>query len=281
MFDFSKLHLAGDNNRNVWIRVKLSRTLKEFIKRHYELIKTDYGVPNSTLDGWLKQIRLPVVVWYGLPKSDTIQNPFEYFCLGKSSKLVKLPEEKSPELAFVIGAIIGDGSLPFTDRGTRREYPVVFTNSVRDTIKLYNICFRKLFGIAPRTYALKKKSIYYVSELKSKIIYRFFTKIIGFPEGKKSKIISFPPVVKTFNFSEKYALLKGLLLTDGGISGRKYSYCTSSIALVRDITLLFSELKIGNHVYRQKFKNGTEYFHISISVGDANKILNAEVAQLG
>ena len=87
--------------------------------------------------------------------------------------------------------------------------------------------------------------------------------------------------MRYFNLPEKYALLKGLLLTDGGRSRNTFHYCTSSYALSKDISLLMEELLIKNVIYKQKFKNSTEYYHVVINMEDANRILNADVTQPG
>jgi len=173
--------------------------------------------------------------------------------------------------------ILNDFDIPSStfDEWMRKErVPIVFTNNKPSTIERYNQCFEELFMIKTRNYTRRKQSDYFVSEIKSKIIYRFFTRILGFPEGKKSKIIRFPSIVNQFNKDEKRALIQGLLLTDGGKSNNSFHYCTASNGLCEDVVKILSEFDVLSTVSKQIFKNGTEYYHIIMSLEDANSLLS-------
>ena len=99
MFDFNELHDDNDN-RQVWVRVKLPNWFKPLLTRSSRVIQYEYCLPKSTLYDWIKDVKIPVKVWYHLLGSTEfkLEKIYEYFCLGKSKNSVRLPSTVSKNI---------------------------------------------------------------------------------------------------------------------------------------------------------------------------------------
>jgi hypothetical protein len=99
---------------------------------------------------------------------------------------IKIPEVLDEELSYISGFLAGDGCFSF--RKNKSEYSIILTGNSKDEKEFYNQVIVpiliKLFNIKIEPKISNRDHTYYI-KIKSKAIFSFFTKIIGFPIGKK------------------------------------------------------------------------------------------------
>ena len=177
------------------------------------------------------------------------------------SKLTKIPLYLNEELAFLSGAIIGDGHL----KKSKFQVTIECTNKKLIEFLQY-ICkvnFERKFNI--RNVKLRKgKKASFAMGIDSKSIHNFLKEIFEIPIGKKSHIVKIPLHIFNSTKSIKSAFLMGIMMTEGGKRRRKIGLSTASMQLWKDLSLLFEEL--GIKILKDKWihkKYQKEYYGIT------------------
>ncbi len=136
---------------------------------------------------------------------------------------IKLPEKVTPELAYLSGVLMGDGSMGY--RENKYEYWLKCAGNPKDEKEYYDkiLCplFKKVFGFCSDPKFHDKKTTYGFSFV-SKTIVRYLTEELNHPLGKKYDLLKIPYQLK----KDKNLLinfLKGVFDTDGCISFKKGS----------------------------------------------------------
>ena len=157
------------------------------------------------------------------------------------SKETKIPLKLSEELAFFVGAIIGDGHLK------KHKLQIVIELSNKDLINfLQKIClelFDRKFNISKDRIRPPRKITNYIL-MDSKAIYNLLNKTFEIPKGKKSHIVKIPKFIFQSNKSVKSAFLIGVMLTEGGRRHGGVGLSTASEQFWRDLVSLFESLSI-------------------------------------
>lgn len=287
-FDIFQLH---DNNLDraprSWVRANgkilnklflklLSSTddikfLKKFIKE-----KTGIVISSQTIRDWISgRYGIPLIALESVCNNNQnkikIINAIEYLNVNSLHKVI-LPKKPSTELLYFCGAIIGDGSLPYSiyKKKNERKWRIIVEMTSIDYIndKLVPLT-KNIFNVLPLTYEKqekgKKNAI--VMNINSKIIYRFLEKIIEIPVGKKSAKVEIPG----FQFLSKELILNaisGILDTEGGTHMYTFGMSSNSKKLRDQIVEFLEELNFkmktwdwtnikGNRSYSLGFKQIT------------------------
>lgn len=109
---------------------------------------------------------------------------------------VTLPKEPFEDFFYFYGALMGDGTLPFSFNieGYRR-WKIAFHMVPIDYVRniLCKLAF-DIFNINPKTYLDKSegKQLSVFMNINSKIVYRFFERVIESPIGKKATVVKIP-----------------------------------------------------------------------------------------
>ena len=157
--------------------------------------------------------------------------------VASGSNKVKVQTELTDELAYFLGIIIGDGSLP---NDGRMRFIHLRKGNKEFVTRIYPELVARLFGVEIRTrYSAKDNT--YDSSFGSRIVFRYLTKIFGIPSGSKARIVEIPPLIFDSNASIKTSFLRGLFDTDGGISGGKVEFSTSSKRMFEGIKKVLKE----------------------------------------
>lgn len=263
---------------NEKIRLKLkslidSTELKKLnIKKRYKIsdytIRYWFGLKNKVPLSLILDI---LTLWHSENKSSKkdimkdveffLRNFKEFSCMGSFD--TKLPKKFSKDLFYMVGLIMGDGSLPIKFSGNGgRQYEIYIEKANYPFIKgVVEPLLRRLFQI---------KNIKIIRELhninkiryrvffKSRIVYEFLTKIFDIPAGKKSHVIRFPMALSELSIKEKMAFFAGLVDTDWGrIRWNRFGTHMSSRGLSDDYKMLFRklglELKIKKYIQKNKY----------------------------
>lgn len=166
------------------------------------------------------------------------------------SKETYLPLQLDERLAFLIGAIIGDGHLK------RSKYQIsieISNKKILENIK--KICF-ELFNREFNILLVKKregKAQSYHICIDSKAIYNLLNKVYEIPIGKKSHIVRVPRYVFDSNLSIKSAFLIGIMVTDGGKRRGIIGISTASKELRKGLIFLLEG--IGIKLFKDEWVN--------------------------
>lgn len=197
---------------------------------------------------------------------------------------IVLPIRTTPELAELIGIMLGDGNIYMKNN----RYEIMIAGDANEDFEYHNNhimdLFKKLFNAEPITkYKFSpdgRKSI--TTKIESKAICQFYTKILGLPSGKKRDI----QVPKCIYDSEEYIckFLKGIADTDFTIHfknryKRKNYYPIiegkfGDQLLVENLKILFDKIKIHSHIshssrFNKKY-NKIYQEHIITIIGNKN-----------
>jgi len=134
---------------------------------------------------------------------------------------VNLPKEVTPELAYFIGAILGDGSIKTPIRRNKGGYYwEVSIACNQDYSRIARKIIWDLFALEPVVWKDKRKRDCYQVNIYSKELHNYLTDYLNLHPGKKAgkmpwpeKCISSQDLFKNF--------LAGLMDTDGYV-GKKY-----------------------------------------------------------
>ncbi|MHA1667087.1 MAG: thiamine pyrophosphate-dependent enzyme [Candidatus Heimdallarchaeaceae archaeon] len=157
---------------------------------------------------------------------------------------ISLPEKSNTDLMEFLGLYVGDGWIRPYKAETGFSLP---ENSEARTKLVY--LSKKIFGLKPST--LSQNDIYLYSVNLAR-----FIESLGFGKGAKNKTI--PSWVFTLPQNEKEAFVKGLMQSDGYVTGKSNRYVSSSFELLKTLRLLLQTInyRVGK-IHHQTKKKGT------------------------
>ena len=139
--------------------------------------------------------------------------------MKRSPFQIKIPKLNS-DIAYLGGAIFGDGNLTLIKRKVSK-YPrtkLRIINSSKNFLKYLNKIFLDNFNANGKIYK-KKNSNCYILEINSKIIWLYFTKVIGM-KAKKKINLHIPSIFRTKTMLKYF--IAGLFDTDGYYSNGRF-----------------------------------------------------------
>ena len=282
-YDFRRLNGLGFRIKDrkvidAIISLKGNQSTTEFIRKY------NLKISKSTLNNWLS-------LEYGIPLGITIKIlGWKYFrklkintlFSGRSSthSSIKLPYEPNIQLAYIIGATIGDGSLRHEgDKSYFESYFISFEMADKEVLSLIRSTFQNLFGLNKPIRVIRRKDgrKSYLLKYSNKIVYYFLYRFFGLGP-RKTKIVGIKGL-KKMNKDQKLALLLGLYHTDGSITNGILRFYTSSSKLRRDIISALKDLDYDSKTYTYKRKEYSPEYQISVCNSEKfiREIQNIEV----
>lgn len=175
-----------------------------------------------------------------------------YFVKAK----LHLPSSMSPDLAYLLGFVAGDGHLAFRKKKNGTDYLLRCVGNSKDEKPLYdNVIaplFYRLFGINVVPKYHDKKKTYGISIWRKDIVYALHN--LGIPLGKKSDIIRIPESVKQ---SDKLlrAFIQGYADADFCLTlkrrGRDYQYYPVIVGASRSSVII---QEIADYLSKNSFR---------------------------
>lgn len=150
------------------------------------------------------------------------RSEIEYFYVPRSPKHVKLPNEITTDLAYIIGYHVGDGYLEDTDKTIKRTgkagYEISYSDESGEMIQLIASMFRRLFNVMP---TVSKRGNMFVARAYSKVIHIFLRYVLKLHMGKKraEKI----PAYISQNIERLRYFIQGFFDAEGYIYFDKYN----------------------------------------------------------
>jgi intein/homing endonuclease len=167
---------------------------------------------------------------------------------------VIIPTKLSPELAELIGIVVGDGHVAFRRSSNRKpRYVTNISGNIKDSEHMdhINSLFHKIFGLNLNKHIIVKKNAL-ILQKKSKALCIFFKEIIGIPNNKRE--IAIPKCILKSSPQMKALFLRGLADTDFclTIKYKPNPYpviqgISKSNLLIDQCSQIFSELGIKNN----------------------------------
>jgi len=175
------------------------------------------------------------------------------FSVNSRTKLnIKAPKYMTPELAFVIGALLSDGSSKGNYGaiyGTDKSFLTKVSDNLNSLFGL-NTCvsvrdrvgsartFKSAFGEEVKTYSTKD---YYHVQISIKQVLKWFEEL-GISQNSKDTHI--PACIWESDFDSQCAFVAGYLEGDGSIRDNRITVWSSSNTLLKDMQILFLQLGI-------------------------------------
>jgi hypothetical protein len=133
----------------------------------------------------------------------------------RSKNIISIPKEMSNDLAYLIGAVLGDGNIGKPLRRKRGGYYCTIRITCKaDFGKILSEIIERIFNYAPRILPYKKNPLVCDVCIHSMAIYRFFTEVLSIPGGRKAGHM--PQVDSVLGSGDLYRnYLAGLIDTDG------------------------------------------------------------------
>lgn len=224
-----------------------------------------FKIKTSTFNEWLRgKASIPLVAIEKLKKFglenevQEISKEIEYVCTT-TKEVARIPKELTPDILYLTGLILGDGCLPITHRKNDENLQYKFSLCSGDELFLkqqIKPMFEKIFEV-------KIFSLFYYNHggptwdlsKGSKPIYRFFTQLIGIPNGQKSQKACIPLIIKKLLVQQAVPFIAGLIDSDVGKHGKGMGCTFKSKLLVDDLILLLDKLGLQAKHYGTHFKN--------------------------
>jgi hypothetical protein len=256
------MHGAGDVLKE--IHVVLKKSLKG---KFVESIEKLLGSSSRAYFYWCENKRpIPIVkarklvlLWRSLTgtrksEEDEIWNKFYDTCSGfsvDSGKFVLLPRVMTSDLAYLVGALFGDGCIYSHTKGKlgqKSRYRVQITNESKEYLQSIILPrLRHIFGIKSAI-LVRGDGNWYTLIVHSKVLYIFLKNVVKMPVGRKKGKLVIPPLIKQC-LTAAVAFLRGLFDTDGWIS--EISSVKPSLGLsqsndrfLKDVKEMLFELRI-------------------------------------
>lgn len=104
--------------------------------------------------------------------------------IARSPHIVKLPQNYTPDLAYLAGYHLGDGYLDdFINRSKRSCFEVIYADEYKSQIELVSSIYQKEFGL-PLNIIQGQGSVW-KGRLNCKVLHIFLHQILGLPIGRK------------------------------------------------------------------------------------------------
>jgi len=193
----------------------------------------------------------PLKTYLDLCDKHKIKMPDNLIISNKTgkSKPFKLPKKMSTDIAYIMGAMLGDGHIG--NRSSEHGNEVVLTDLDRPNIAYtFKKKIMKIFGILPKE-DNRKGLIYYSTALATVL------NLLGIPKGDKSKILRVPKFI--FFESKKVigAFIGGLFNADDNVGKKGIHIHTSNKEFSKDLQWLLKRLGIVSFISSRKQNRST------------------------
>ncbi len=205
----------------------------------------------------LEQLRM-----FGLREEvEELVDSCDFFC-STTGVVFKMPHEMNLDLAYLLGAILGDGHIKKVE--DKICFEVTEEWLTKKFMQNINAVFEHKINLHTR---LRKGRFYYSANSNNKPAVRLFTKFLQVPRGKKSHIIFVPNSIKNSTEEIRLAFLEGVFDTEGCIRGKGLRVTSASKQFRDDLCeLLVSFDEKGSKDEWINKKYNKKYFGLQYSI---------------
>ena len=165
-----------------------------------------------------------------------VQQSIKYYSTPRSPYKITLPSYLCGDLAYLIGVIIGDGTIVSPVKRKRGGYRWrILITGEHDPLEFFANIVVGLFDYEPKVHKDPRKKNTYSLVINSKVIYRYFTRVLGLNIGAKEEEYGVAKIVSSSKLFRYF--LAGLFDTDGCVTAR-------AVKISQQSRLFLSELKV-------------------------------------
>lgn len=267
-YDFRELSGVGFRVKDrrvarILTKLKGDKSSADFIRKYNLMVSA------STLNNWLNsEYGMPfevVIDILGWEKFEELRINTLFSGRAGAHSSATLPLSPNIYLLYLIGAIIGDGSLRHeSGKSYFESYFVSFEIGDKKVISLIRKVFRRVFGLNQPIRLIRRKDgrRSYLLKYSNKLVYYFLQKFFSL-EPRKSKTVG---ISNTDHLSrpEKLSLLLGLYHTDGSFCGGALRFYTSSKKLKNDLRKVLMSIGYASTVYTYQRKQYSPEYQICV-----------------
>lgn len=256
------LHSKFDSNRELILvenNSKLNYILEEMEnKTHIKIDRNVKWLPIRDIIKLISHLPPDIERYYCGKLLETLV----YFRSTTTKETVKLPIYISSDLMYIVGVIIGDGSL--FDPKTKKTYPVYICGTNEKYFKkVIRPLMKSLFGLDyfPNGKYRKNKKILYEWYVSRKSLRRYLSLFFEIPLGKKSHNVRVPKIVYELSKEKQISFLAGLMDTDWGYEYYLFGTGSASKMLLEDTKQILTNnfninnLRIFERIINDRFKS--------------------------
>ncbi len=210
-----------------------------------------YSVKEETVKDWVRgRVSIPLVAIEHMVNMNGGKHLREYkktikYVCSSTQETTRIPQRISDDLLYLCGLIAGDGCIPYTfkEKGKHLDYSFDMISGDREFLdNVYDPLLKKVFEINTQKTFFHNRA--WISSKSSKPTYRFLTRIMGIPRGKKSKKLRIPKKIKALKSMEAIPFIAGLIDTDIGKHSKGMGGTFRSGKLVDDLIAYFKSVGI-------------------------------------
>ncbi len=191
------------------------------------------------------------------------------------------PIQLNEKTAYLAGVIIGDGYISNSFKGSKspncRNYRVYIDLTDFEFISIIADLTKE---IIPTNTLIRQKKVplghmpSWSFTVTNKSWWHFFTRTLGVPAGKKSRVVTVPQTILTGSSGIKKVFLAGLFDTDGGLRSGAIGLTTASKIMAEQVALLFKEFRFDCRVNSWIIKKyDWRYYGLSFRRRDVDRFL--------
>ncbi|MBU2476639.1 hypothetical protein KKG83_04165 [Candidatus Micrarchaeota archaeon] len=210
-----------------------------------------YKLSKNTIKDWiLGRVSIPLIAITVLKEFncekeiEEIKKNLKYIS-STTRGVIRLPDKMHSDVFYLAGLLLGDGCFPIIKRKGENnfDYKVSYFCGSKDFI------FRTITPLIKEMFEIKEiHPIFYHQAwqltIRNKAVFRFFTRIIGLPSGKKSIKAHIPDTIKNLKPNDSVPFFAGLIDSDIGKHGNSIGCTFRSEKLVNDLVELLNKLGI-------------------------------------
>jgi hypothetical protein len=177
-----------------------------------------------------------------------------YISCRYSNKKILFPKRISLNLAYVVGLLLGDGSLTGDNSNASGNWTTsLFCESKKHGL-MYSKIMKKIFDVNVHIYRPKENLfVFYCS---SKALHLFFQDLFEIKNGFKCDKIIVPKRIFNSSAYIRANFLSGLFDTDGTFTCKKVKYATTSKTMSEQVKQMLSNLNIKSYINMWQKKGG-------------------------
>jgi len=190
-----------------------------------------------------------------------------------STHIIKFPNEITPELAYLIGLLLGDGYLAGNSINAKGNWGVSAFFDNKKHLEIYKKHFEELFGV--KTKISIPQGNYFVSYFASKAIHWYLRTFFDLCNGYKAHKIKIPEkIAKTNNPLLIASCIRGLFDSDGTlvVKGREVKFSSTSETIVNQLIFWLQKMGIKANKYNW-LKNEKSKMLFTATVGSKRGVV--------
>lgn len=176
-----------------------------------------------------------------------------------SWRKVRFPNKLKPELAYIVGIILGDGSLAGNSSNKTGNWNISGFFDNKEHQKYFDQLINKELGFYPKNFSPIEN--YEISYFCSKAAHYFLRTFFDIPNSFKSGIIKTPKIIKDAPMNIQKAFIQGLFDSDGTFTCNEIRYSTTSKTMIDQVKSFLDNQEIKSYIGKWQKKGGYQLLY--------------------